>query len=160
MVLNNYSVFLYQVGRLDEAMNYIQKSLEFKKDLVDKTPIVFDRSLAASLNNLGILLFEMGDKNGSSQAINEALQIRRKLVDDFDLYHADLASSLHNLGITLKEEGNLTKSKKAFAEALKIRKKLLKKAPDIYQEYKNLTLDILIKAATWSVNKEPIYKFW
>ncbi|MHA2163304.1 MAG: tetratricopeptide repeat protein, partial [Candidatus Thorarchaeota archaeon] len=159
-VLNNYAVFLQQVGRLDEAMTHIQRTLVFKKGLVDKTPDVFDRSLAASLNNLGILLFEMGDKNGSSEAIDEALQIRRKLVYEFDLYHADLASSLHNLGIILNEKGNLPASKNAFNEALKIRKKLLKKAPDIYQDYKNLTIGELIKNATWSMDKEPIYAFW
>jgi tetratricopeptide (TPR) repeat protein len=144
---------------LDEAITYAQKSLESKKGLVDKTPDVFDRSLAVSLNNLGILLFEIGDKNGSSEAISEAIQIRRKLVDDFDMYHADLASSLHNLGIILSKEGNLPASKSAFSEALKIRKKLLKKAPDIYQDYKNLTIKELIKNATWSVDKEPIYVF-
>ncbi|MBS1997687.1 MAG: CHAT domain-containing protein, partial [Cyanobacteria bacterium SZAS LIN-2] len=104
--LGNMGVALSRLGKVDQAMEYIQEAIELAKTLND------EHSLAAHLDSMGDCLKAQGEPARASTVYEEALEIARRISD-----HLGERIYLSNLGKLKAEAGELTPAYEYFASA-------------------------------------------
>jgi tetratricopeptide (TPR) repeat protein len=125
--LNELGVRHYQAGRLDEALNLLEKSWQIRRRLYPSERFPDGHpDLAASLNNLGELLQARGELARAEPFLHDALALDRKLYppERFPDGHPDLAGSLNNLGFLLQARGKLARAEPCYRDALAMKRKL------------------------------------
>ncbi|MFC1430393.1 tetratricopeptide repeat protein [Streptacidiphilus sp. N1-3] len=131
--LNNLSIRLGALGRVEEALAAIDEAVHIRRALAFDRPLVHLPDLAGSLNNLANRLGALGRAEEALAAVEEAVRIRRVVVVDRpDLHLPDLAGSLNNLATRLGALGRVEEGLAAVDEAVRIRRALAHARPDLY----------------------------
>jgi tetratricopeptide (TPR) repeat protein len=130
-LLNNLSVRLGDLGRLEEALAASEEAVASYRRLDAAQPDAFLPHLAGSLNNLSVDLSGLGRREAALAAIEEAVAIRRRLAAARpDAFLPDLASSLNNLSADLADLGRREAALAASEEAVAVRRSLAAARPD------------------------------
>ena len=132
--LNNLSMSLSELGRLQEALAAIREAAELDRELAAARPDTLRPHLADSLTNLSSRLSEHGRHDEALAPIQEAVSIRRKLAATSpDAFRPVLATSLENLANLLYRQGRLGDALAPIQEAVSIRRKLAAAHPDAFR---------------------------
>ena len=110
---HDLGVVAEQRGRLNEAEDWIRRSLKIRKELGDQSAI------AHSYHMLGSVAEERGRLAEAEEWIRRSLKIRKELGDQ-----TAIADSCHMLGIITQGEGRLEDADQWYLRALKIRYEL------------------------------------
>ncbi|MHC5112080.1 MAG: tetratricopeptide repeat protein [Planctomycetota bacterium] len=113
--LGNIGFALQELGRLPEAEESLQKSVEILRRLETEPT-----QIAHSLNNLGCYLMDMGDFAGAESALREAVEIRREFLGND---HPGTAIALNNLAQSVAELGKLQAAIPLLEESLAVRRR-------------------------------------
>jgi len=101
--VNNLSLRLAELGRLDEALDLMREAVSHYRRLASTDPS-FLPDLAICLNNLSNRLAEVGQREEALAPVEEAAEHYRKLATaDPESFLPDLALSLNNLSVRLAE---------------------------------------------------------
>lgn len=124
VVLNNLSYGLAATGRLDEALDKAQKSVDMRREFVSRHPDARP-DLARSLNTLSRHHLQAGDLDAALTASQESLHLRRAAAEERpDAFLTELESTLSHLSEILIARGDLTGARDTFREAASIRRQL------------------------------------
>src|SRR5262249_44514552 len=93
--LNAEGLFLYRMGKHDEAKATHERALRLREEALGPD----DPEVARSLNNLGLALASMGDYPAARAAHERALSLRERVLGPS---HPEVALSLNNLGVVLQ----------------------------------------------------------
>ncbi len=105
-ILNNLSIQLSAVGRDDDALAAIERSVELYEPLVQTNAAAYTPDLARSLNSLSIRLSAVGRDDDALTASERSVELYEPLVQtNAAAYTPDLARSLNNLSIRLSAVG-------------------------------------------------------
>ena len=111
--LNNLGLVCWQLGELDQAEDYFQKSLELRQ----KLGILKD--IAASFNSLGTVYWHRGELDQAEKHFQQSLVIRKELGNP-----QDIARCLNNLGNVCYQHGELDRAEKYHQQSLMLKEKL------------------------------------
>jgi tetratricopeptide (TPR) repeat protein/predicted Ser/Thr protein kinase len=114
-VLSNLGVTERAAGRVDDAREYYERSLEIRERVLEPD----DPALAVTLNNLANLLKSEGDYERAQPMHERALKIRRAAYGD---HHPAVADSHNNLGTTAESMGRYADARAHHEQALNIRR--------------------------------------
>ncbi|MGP0567240.1 MULTISPECIES: tetratricopeptide repeat-containing protein [unclassified Nitrospina] len=103
-------------GRLDEALEWFQKSLTANEESLGK----FHPDVAFIKNSLGNLWVQKGDTAKAIKYLEDSLKTLSKICDP---KHPMLAEAFHNLGKVCRQDGDPEKAIQYFEKALSIYKK-------------------------------------
>jgi tetratricopeptide (TPR) repeat protein len=117
--LNNLGTFYFTVGRLREAGEFLERSLEIRRQaLAQNHPDIALPDIAQSLNNLAALDRKLGNLAPATARLRKAVDIRLKV---FGEMHPNVATALDNLAGVLKSAGQYEEAERLFRKALEIR---------------------------------------
>ncbi|MFJ9099509.1 trypsin-like peptidase domain-containing protein [Streptomyces sp. NPDC102405] len=123
-VLNNLSYGLAATGRLDEALDKAQASVNMRRELVSRNAEVRP-DLARSLNTLSRHHLRAGNLDAALTAARESLHVRRAAAEDRpDAFLTELESTLSHLAEILIAIGDFTGAREVFREAASVRRQL------------------------------------
>ncbi|MER5200836.1 tetratricopeptide repeat protein [Streptomyces sp. NPDC002755] len=123
-VLNNLSYGLAATGRLDEALDKAQASVDMRRELVSRNAEA-GPDLARSLNTLSRHHSRAGNLDAALTAARESLHVRRAAAEDSpDAFLTELESSLSHLAEILIAIGDFTDARDTFREAASVRRQL------------------------------------
>ncbi len=111
-VLNNYGIFLRQIGYYEQAQDYYQRSLavDFEID-ADKN------SIAISYSNLGSNFRRMGDYEQAINYYDKAIQLQ---IESYGLKHFETARSILFKGHCFRDMKQFKKAKESYHSFLNI----------------------------------------
>jgi tetratricopeptide (TPR) repeat protein len=99
-ILNNLGVLHFESGRIEDAQEAFEESLDLCNQPSEVSVEMFLRERAFILNNLGALLTSRGELSDAEKTLTEALNIREELEKTGLAYHlVCIGSTLNNLGI-------------------------------------------------------------
>jgi tetratricopeptide (TPR) repeat protein len=124
--LDNLSIRLSSLGRLEEALVTSQEAVMIYRRLADaRADDAFLPDLARGLHNLGARLSNVGQREAALTATQEAVAIYRRLARErADDFLPDLAKCLNNIGILLSNLGRHETALAATRESVAIRRLL------------------------------------
>ena len=133
-LLNNYSVFLSEVGDREGALGAIRKAVALYRELAAARPEALRPDLAKSLNNLSAFLSDLGDREGALGASREAVALYRELAAARpEAFRPDLAKSLNNLSAFLSAVGDREGALGASREAVALYRELAAARPEAFR---------------------------
>ncbi len=115
--LNDLAIVLLYTDRSDEALELLQRSLQFTSG--DEAP----DSLANTYNNIGHAHHNLEQLEEAEQNYRRALELLRTVYPDDQ--HPDIASAANNLAILLHELGRPDEALALYEESLQIRRATL-----------------------------------
>ena len=110
-------------GRLAEAQQYYEQSLQIAEQLAGETGTVEARcDLSVSYNNLGDICKAQGRLTEAQQYYEQSLQIDEQLAEETGTVEArrDLSISYNNLGDICEAQGGLTEAQQYYEQSLQI----------------------------------------
>lgn len=116
-------------GKLKEAREYYEKSLDIRAALAEETGTQETRrDLSISINKLGDMALAQGSYKQAEEYYKKCLDIRLSLVEEQRTLEAlrDLSISYNNLGDVAREQSRLEEAKGYYEEGLAIRTELCK----------------------------------
>ncbi len=111
-VLNNYGIFLRQIGYYEQAQDYYQRSLA-----VDFEIEADNNSIAISYSNLGSNFRRMGDYQQAINYYDKAIQLQ---LESYGLQHFETARSILFKGHCFRDMKQLKKAKESYHTFLNI----------------------------------------
>jgi len=106
---NSLGFLLLRTGKLEEARNLYQKSLEINKDLGDRSDV------ARSLHNMGMLAQHNGEYYEARNLYQKSLEINKDLGN-----MSGMACSLFSLGTLAQDIGEYDEARQLYQQSLKI----------------------------------------
>jgi tetratricopeptide (TPR) repeat protein len=147
--LHHLSLYLSDVGRLDEALSPAQEAVDILRELsLGPSGEAFLPDLASSLDGLGTRLLELSRPADAEAPMQEALLLYRQLAEENpNSYLPDVSTSLSNLGTILTELGRYVESLRCTAESVDIDRRLAATnpgafLPDLAVSLTNLAVDL------------------
>jgi serine/threonine-protein kinase len=110
--LNNYGLFLSELGRYDESRENLRAALEIARESGEEATL-----LAMVLSNLGGVLADQGEYKGAEAALREAIELRRTL---YRGHHPSLAISLRKLATLRQQQDDLAGAQELLEQALEM----------------------------------------
>jgi hypothetical protein len=117
-ILNDVGYGYSALGQNRQAMEYYQKALEIREEVLGEK----HQDTARSFNNLGASYAEIREYKQALEFLQKALEIRIEL---FGENHRDTAESLDNIAATYGDMGEHKRALGLKQEAMEIRKELL-----------------------------------
>ncbi len=115
----NLGFRLRALGRLEEAVGYMQDALARYRPLAEETPEKFQARLAICLDNLGIVLSDLGRLTEGLEVTQESAELSRRLAGgSTSSSEPDLYIILNDLGNRLAALGRLEEACDATQEAV------------------------------------------
>ena len=108
---------LSELGQYEEALRYLQKSIEIDQELNDKV------GLAKDYNNIGAVLSNTGNYTEALNYHKKSLEIDQELNDK-----VGLAKNYNNIGVVLSNTGKYSEALENFKKSLEIHQELNDKA--------------------------------
>jgi hypothetical protein len=128
--LNNLSITLSRVGRVDEALDAGEEAVLYARQATEADHDRYLPDLATALNNFSNLLEDVGKHAESLVASEESTELRRNLAqEDPERYEADLASALNNLANRIDDPDRAVQ---AAREAVELYGRSAERNPDRY----------------------------
>ena len=115
---NNIGIVYDYLGDYDKALEFENKALEIKKEVLGEK----HADTANSYNNIGVVYEELGDYNEALEYHNKALEIRKEVLGE---KHTNTATSYNNIGVVYDNLGDYDKALEYFIKALEIFKEVL-----------------------------------
>ncbi|MEV6013811.1 tetratricopeptide repeat protein, partial [Streptomyces sp. NPDC051976] len=142
-LLNNLSYGLAATGRLDEALDKAQASVELRRELASRNAEALP-DLARSLNTLSRHHYKAGHLDEALKAGRESLHVRRAAAEDSpDAYLTELGSTLGHLAEILVGLGDFTSVREPLREVMSVRRQLNPSDPEARQrDYVRTLLDV------------------
>lgn len=122
--MNNYSVLLLQMGRLEEAIEEFGTAVQILRDYMKSAPELHPGWVAEILTNFAVVQKQNGNLDYSGELLEEALDFESKLVDiapESYLYY-----KMHTLQVyssLLRQKGDREEAKALLEESLSLAKK-------------------------------------
>ncbi|MFF8402191.1 trypsin-like peptidase domain-containing protein [Streptomyces sp. NPDC015684] len=156
-LLNNLSYGLAATGRLDEALDKAQASVDMRRELASRNAAARP-DLARSLNTLSRHHHQAGHLNEALKAARESLHVRRAAAEDSpDAYLTELESTLSHLAEILLDLGDFTGVRETVREAASVQQQLDPSDPDARQrDYVRTLLDVAELSATADAHEEAM----
>ena len=120
----------------DKALNYYKKSLNIRKQLVEKVHKPYRSELGMTFHNMASAQMKSEKYNDAGENFAEALKIRSALVEEApssSAYLSDKATTLNDMATLQRITNDFVKSKQNMLRALEIRNQLAIKNPDFYE---------------------------
>ncbi|MFF7699269.1 tetratricopeptide repeat protein, partial [Streptomyces lydicus] len=131
--LNNQSIRLADLGRMEEALAAIDRAVEICEALAGQRPDAFLPGLATALNNQSIRLAGMGRMEEALAAITRAVDTYRDLAGQRpDAFLPDLAMALNNQSGCLADLGRMEEALAAVDRAVDTYRDLAGQRPDAF----------------------------
>ena len=137
-ILNNLSFCFNQLGLLDNALEFANRSLDLKREISDK------KGIAASLFSSSLIYRRISDYAKSIQYSKEAIE----LFEELDITLHDCVLKM-NLGLYLVFVGNFNEAKENFNEAI-LKSKKMKDFQSLGMCHRGLGL-IYLDQGQWSL---------
>jgi tetratricopeptide (TPR) repeat protein len=133
--LNNLSMLLPDMDRIEEAKDMSEKALDIYEKILKRDPenVTYQLDVAMGFQNLGRLLSEMERVEEAKDMSEKALNIYEKLLNkdpENATYQTFLGGAFNNLGKMFEKMELVEEAKRRFEKALDIYEKLLKKEPE------------------------------
>lgn len=127
--LNNLALSVSDVGDLEKARGYYQRSIELGRELVASHPRVVEHraKLAVVIKNQGTLLADLGQPDLAEDAFKRARDEQRSLVKEESLNPShvhELAGTIENLARLYDDLGWVGEAETCHEEARRLRKDL------------------------------------
>ena len=101
LYLSEYSILLWEYGKLDNALIFANKSLKIRQNIFKEN--LNHPDLATSFNNIAIIYRDKGDLDNALKFMKKALVIREKILGSD---HPYTKGSKYSLEMILKEKNN------------------------------------------------------
>lgn len=156
-LLNNLSYGLAATGRLDEALDKAQASVDMRRELASRNAEARP-DLARSLNTLSRHHYQAGHLDEALKAARESLHVRRTAAEDSpDAYLTELGSTLSHLAEVLLDLGDFTSVRETLREVVSVQQQLNPSDPDSRRwDYVRSLLDVAELSATADAYEESI----
>ena len=129
---NNIGIVYNNLGDYDKALEYHNKALKIRKEVLGEK----HTDTAASYVGIGNVYDDLGDYNKALELYNKALEIQKEV---FGEKHPDTAGSYIGIGLVYKNLGDYNKALEYFNKALEIQKEVFgEKHPDTAISYNNI----------------------
>ncbi|MBU0764605.1 MAG: tetratricopeptide repeat protein [Bacteroidetes bacterium] len=108
-ILNDIGFVCDNMGRIPEALEYYNKSMDIDRRLDDR------KGMSTSLNNIGYIYYNQGDILKALEYFHRSLHIRED-IDDKE----GMADCLNNIGYIYKEQEDITNALKYYYRSLEM----------------------------------------
>ncbi|MEU4517937.1 tetratricopeptide repeat protein [Amycolatopsis sp. NPDC024027] len=140
--LNNLSIRLQGLGRLEEGMAAVIAAVKIYSRLVKEGAGAFALERVKCLNNLSNCCWALGQWEAGLAAITAVVAVNRLLVREYsDTFLPDLAMSLSNLSAYRGESGRREEALVAISEAVEIGRRLAESSSEV--SLSNLSMNLL-----------------
>jgi len=124
-LLNNYSVYLYDLSMYEEALLYIEEAISKGQKLVAANPDLYSPGLANSYDNHAMLLTKLNRFSEAEPISRDAVDIKKSIISEPE-HHIELGynTSLGNLIVILRERQKYGEALSKSEELLQIERKI------------------------------------
>ena len=162
-MLNNIGYLKIFQNKLDDAVSYLQESLEIRRKLFVSCGVAFWLEYSDTLNKLGYCKTLQNKLDDAEIYLKRALDVQKDIMKIYrDPFIDQFAITQNYLGFLNYLKEDYPESKNNFEESLAIQKKLVDKYPKIYRldyldtlkKYAQLLTKLSLSTDIMTINKE------
>lgn len=140
---NNLARVYYKTGKLDQAIQQMNKGLEIS----DRAPDTIEKTKATLINNFAEMLLKKGDNSEAETLMLKALDIRKNIFGD---NHPFIASSYKSLALLYKSIGRISEAEERITRAIPMFEEYHGESHFRVAEAFEIKSDILIQSQKYS----------